>query len=109
MSFFSVSSAPSESPIQAAPYRASERWTLWPRLRLYVDRLELTEWRGWRRVWCRLPLEALEQVHVPASGRLMLRTGERQSDCTPLTLKLDEAEQWARAIRAFRACLDTSV
>lgn len=107
MSVLSLLSGPSASPIQSAPYRAPERWMLWPRLQLYVDRLELTEWWGRRRVWCHLPLDALERVHVPAPRRLRLRTSERRSDCTPLTLTLDEAEQWARAIRAFRACLDT--
>jgi len=103
----SVLSGPAASPIQSAPCRASERWTPWPRLRLYVDRVELTEWWGWRRVWCRLPLDELEQARAPAPRRLLLRTGETRSDCTPLTLTLDEAEQWAYAIRAFRACLDT--
>ena len=108
MSLFSVSSIPGESPIQSAPCRAPQRWTLWPRLRLYVDRVELTEWWGRRRVWCRLPLDELEQARALAPRRLRLRTGERRRDCTPLTLTLDEAEQWAYALRAFRACLDTS-
>jgi hypothetical protein len=97
---------PSEPPVLSAPFRTDDRWMLWPRLHLHIDRLNLTEWWGRRRVWCHLPLPAIQQVECRTPTRLRVRTRAARDDCAPVTLRVDEAERWASTIRAFRACLD---
>jgi hypothetical protein len=90
--------------------KVRRRWSLWPRLELYMDRLELTEWWGRRRVWQRLPLGRVTHVEAPRSRTLMLRSrnespGEGEND-DALIIEIDEADRWAGMIRAFQACLD---
>jgi hypothetical protein len=98
-----LSTRSSEAPIRSAPVDLNRWDVLWPRLRLYVDRLEVTRWWGWRRVWRRLPLTHLEQVQAPSPTTLRLHPDDRDA----LTLQVDAAREWARLIRAFRACLNT--
>lgn len=91
-------------PILSAPYRTDERGLFLARLRLYLDRLELSGWRWWRRVRREIPLARVTEVEAP--DETTLRVHPRDGD--PLFLQLDNAERWARAIRSFRTCLDES-
>lgn len=114
IAFFS-SMTSKEPPILSAPFQTHDRWLLWPRLQLYVDRIDLTEWWGRRRVWCRLPLDAVARVEARTSTTLVVRAHEEvareggASDCVPITIEVDEASRWAQSIRAFRSCIDDSV
>jgi hypothetical protein len=94
--------AASRVPILSAPARPKQGLPLWPRLRLFVDRVEVTRWWGWRRVWRRMPLAELKQVQAPAPTTLRLKP----ADGPPLILNVKQARRWARLIRACRACLD---
>lgn len=103
------SSASSEVPILSAPARPQRglprpQWglPLWPRLQLFANRVEVTRWWGWWRVWRRLPLAELEQVRTPAPTTLHLRPAEGML----LVLDVDQARRWAHLIRASRTCLD---
>ena len=89
-------------PIRVTHARPRQEALLWPRLRLFVDRVEVTRWWGWRRVWRRLPLAELKQVQAPAPTTLRLKP----ADGPPLILNVEHPRRWARLIRACRACLD---
>lgn len=70
-------------------------------MRLYMDRLELTGW-GWRPVQHDVPLDRLDRVEAPSETRLIIEPHDR----APISVRVEEALQWARVIRTFRACLD---
>jgi hypothetical protein len=96
--------SPPGTPILSAPYRTTERGLFRARLRLYVDRLELSGWRWWRRVHREIPLPQVSRVEAPEETTLRVRPRDRD----PLSLQIENAERWARAIRSFRTCLDGS-
>jgi hypothetical protein len=93
---------PHETPILSAPFQPQDRWLLWPRIRLYVDRLELTQWWGWRSAWREVPLDRLARVEALGPETLRIRPRDHE----PLALEIEDARRWARVIRAFRACAD---
>jgi hypothetical protein len=94
--------APPETPIYTASFAPADRWLFWPRLCLYVDRLELTGWRGWRRVRRTVPLRQIHRVAAPDDETLVVQT-----QChAGFTIQVEDAPQWADAVRSFRASLD---
>jgi hypothetical protein len=92
------------TPIMCDSFRSGERWLWWGRLCLYVDRLELSGWRGWTSFHRDLPLARLVRVRAPTQSTLTVHP--RNQDA--VSVQVDKAPQWARSVRAFRACLDTS-
>lgn len=85
-------------------FQSDDRWLWWGRLCLYIDRLELSGWRGLSSFHCTIPLTQLAHVRAPTSDTLVVRPRNRE----PTSIQIDEAPQWARSIRAFQACLDTT-
>jgi hypothetical protein len=102
-------SSDQERPICSAPFQTADHWLLQPRIQLYMNRIDLTDWWGGRRVWRRLSLDALTHVETPTDSTLRLRrdgdagTGSTAA-CFPLTIELNDPARWAHGIRAFRAC-----
>lgn len=91
-----------ETPILTASVQRPERWWLWVRLQLYIDRLELSGWWGWQHVQRTIPLDRLRRVRAPEEHRLTVHPANQDA----VSLRVEDAARWARSIRAFRACLD---
>jgi hypothetical protein len=82
-------------PLRSDAYGLEDRWLLWSRVQLYPDRLEL---RGWSLVGRHSRDIALGQIEeaVHEEGRLRLALEEGEE----VVLRVEEAERWARFIRA---------
>lgn len=91
-------------PIMCDSFRSDEWWLWWGRLCLYVDRLELTGWRGWTSFRREIPLARLVRVRSLTENTLLVCLRNRDA----VSVQVNNAPQWARSIRAFQACLDTS-
>ena len=74
---------------------------LFPRARLFADRLELTGWHGRGRYRRVIPVGRILQVDVPAADRLVLWLFNGET----VRLQLRRARQWKAAIEQQQARL----
>lgn len=84
-------------PLRISPFSLNDRWLIWPRMRLYADRLKLTAWflgGRYRRI---VSLSDVSEARV-ADNRLVLHL----EDGSCLRIEVDAPKQWASAIATHR-------
>jgi hypothetical protein len=90
-------------PLRTASFALEDRWLLWARARLYVDRLVLSGWGLCNRYWRRVPLGTIEEVQ--REGRQLTLHLENGNT---LSLLFSNAGRWSTAIRVHRTIHEQS-
>lgn len=86
-----------DASLRTATFTLEDRWLLWPRARLYADRVELTGWSLGERYRRSIPLASVEEAE--ATGRHLVL---HLADGSSVQIEMDTPEQWASAIATYR-------
>ncbi len=87
----------SDLPLRSASISLEDRWLLWARARLYLDRLELTGWSLSGRYRRSISLGRIDEAE-PTDGHLTLHLVDGSS----LQVLMDAPQQWASVIAMHR-------
>ena len=92
----------SDVPLRTAAFGPEARWPLWPRARLYADRMELTGWDLGGRYHRSISLDRIGEAE-PVEDRLLLHL----TDGSTLRIEMDSPRQWADALTTYHDVYDS--
>ena len=97
-----VSPLSSDVPLRTAAFGPEARWPLWPRVRLYADRMELTGWGLGGRYHRSISLGRIGAVEPIEDGLILHLT-----DGSALRIEIDTLREWADALTTYRDVYDS--